>query len=52
MTRREAHYDAMLRHLGATYYQTRLIAVVARRLQGTRRWLIQLRGEDVRRLAE
>ncbi len=22
MTRREAHYDAMLRHLGATYYQT------------------------------
>jgi len=22
MTRREAHFDAMLRHLGATYYQT------------------------------
>ena len=48
MTRQEAHFDAMLRHLGATYYQTlkgeASLSDVARALESVEREAAQERG--------
>ncbi len=49
MTRRDAHYDAMLRHLGATYYQTlqgqATPSDVARALDSVEREAARQRGQ-------